>query len=570
MKVNSLLIFVAVLVGVITLRPSQAGETAVVNADRVNVRSSPSARSEVFAQLTKGETVFVQEKIAANKTDLGAPASWSRIYVPATVPVYVNAAFVNKGIITANQLNVRSGPGEQFSVLARLARGTKVVSISEKLGWLQIKAPPETVAYVATGFLSPIQPQPIPSPAPPEAKPAVVILAKAETLPLVAPSKPEPTVVVVAKTETTVETIVASNIVPIAIAPTTVDASTEQIKTVIDVRVTTRILRKEPSEKLNRFGIAYRAGYNFNASIKGMAPFRSGFNLDPSIARGVDREYDDGFVEVDSSGNAGGLTWKWGYLDPSQISSDGEWLYEHIFSGEPDSAVRKLHGDDPQTGIELTYNRQFEQLANLTNTPWGFLAGISQTRFGVSDRQSLSATLHATTDAYALGGITPPSAPFLPCCETPGIPLIDDLPHRTFSTVPHGASISGHRNFDADIYGLRLGPYVQLPIGDHLSLSASMGLALGLIESEFSYDNTLEIPNSSARLNQSHRSSDSGILAGWYADLQLLVPVYKALKATVGFQYQSLGSYQHTTDFDRVEMDLGQTHFFTIGLSYSF
>ena len=97
-----------------------------------------------------------------------------------------------------------------------------------------------------------------------------------------------------------------------------------------------------------------------------------------------------------------------------------------------------------------------------------------------------------------------------------------------------------------------------------------MGLALGIIESEFNYENTLEIPDTSVRLNQSHRSSDSGVLAGWYADLQLLVPVYKALKATVGFQYQSLGSYQHARDYDRVEMDLGQTHFFTVGLSYSF
>ena len=549
MKVNYLLIFVAALVGVITPQPLLAEESAVVNADRVNVRSSPSVNSEVFAQLAKGETVSVLETIAPQKTELGAPAQWSRISLPATVPVYVNASFVSKGIVTANQLNLRSGPGEQFSVLAKLARGTKVISISEKLGWLRIKAPPETVAYVATGFLSPVQTQPIPAPAPPETKPVVVIIAKAET---------------------SVQSRPATNTIPTAIAPTVIKSREDQTQTVIDVRVTTRVLQKEPPEKLNRLGIAYRAGYNINASIKGMAPFRSGFNLESSTARGLDRSYDDGFVKVDSSGNAGGLTWKWGYVDPSQISNDGKWLYENSFSGELDSVAPKLRDDDPHSGIELTYNRQFEQLANLTNTPWGFLGGISQTSWGVRDYQTLSATLNTTTDAFSLGGIIPPTAPFLPCCETPGIPLIDDLPHRTFSSVPRGASIVGHRNFDADIYGLRLGPYVQLPIGEHLSLSVSMGLALGIIESEFNYENTLEIPDTSVRLNQSHRSSDSGVLAGWYADLQLLVPVYKALKATVGFQYQSLGSYQHARDYDRVEMDLGQTHFFTVGLSYSF
>lgn len=530
MKVNYLLIFVAALVGVITPQPLLAEESAVVNADRVNVRSSPSVNSEVFAQLAKGETVSVLETIAPQKTELGAPAQWSRISLPATVPVYVNASFVSKGIVTANQLNLRSGPGEQFSVLAKLARGTKVISISEKLGWLRIKAPPETVAYVATGLLSPVQTQPIPSPAPPETKPVVVIIAKAET---------------------SVQSRPATNTIPTAIAPTVIKSKEEQTQTVIDVRVTTRVLQKEPPEKLNRIGIAYRAGYNINASIKGMAPFH------------------DGFVEVDSSGNVDGLTRKWSYLYPSQISNDGKWLYENSFSGELDSVARKLRGDDPHSGIELTYNRQFEQLANLTNTPWGFLGGISQTSWGVRDYQTLSPTLNTTTDAFLLGGIIPPTPPYKPCCEGPG-PLIPDRPDHTFSSVSKGASIVGHRNFDADIYGLRLGPYVQLPIGEHLSLSVSMGLSLGIIESEFNYENTLEIPDTSVRLNQSHRSSDSGVLAGWYADLQLLVPVYKALKATVGFQYQSLGSYQHARDYDRVEMDLGQTHFFTVGLSYSF
>ncbi|MCX6882956.1 MAG: SH3 domain-containing protein, partial [Verrucomicrobia bacterium] len=100
MKVNYLLIFVAALVGVITPQPLLAEESAVVNADRVNVRSSPSVNSEVFAQLAKGETVSVLETIAPQKTELGAPAQWSRISLPATVPVYVNASFVSKGIVT--------------------------------------------------------------------------------------------------------------------------------------------------------------------------------------------------------------------------------------------------------------------------------------------------------------------------------------------------------------------------------------------------------------------------------------------------------------------------------------
>lgn len=97
-------------------------ETGTVLEDRLNVRGQPSLAGEVITQLKKGETVSVLEEIAASKPKPGEPAKWLRIQMPANTPVWVSAAYIDAATKTTkpNRLNVRAGPGENFSVVARL------------------------------------------------------------------------------------------------------------------------------------------------------------------------------------------------------------------------------------------------------------------------------------------------------------------------------------------------------------------------------------------------------------------------------------------------------------------
>ncbi len=571
MRIHYLLLFLVILE---TTTPLLRGEEfAVVKGTKVNLRSSPSLNSEVIARLSLGQTVTVREKVSNNNPGSGAPEYWFRISIPVSVPVYVNASFIEDSKVTANHLNVRSGPGESFAVLARLSGGTRVSVVGAKKGWLTILPPPEATGFVAPTFLQPVQPQPVVTPTLPVVAPQIVLTTPPVTSESRIPALTNPSTNLL--TGVRQELATTPQVLPNQVDPTPPEPSSLRNKPTdlpepnfVDSRARARIYLKPSEDKLNRVGISYRAGYGITGSIKAIAPINSGVLLDASVARGVDRVYDDGFVGLDSSHNAGGLTWKWGYLDSSQISKDR--LNQHIFAGEVVDAPQNLHGAGPQNGLELTYNRQLGSFNHLTNVVWGFLAGISQNQWGIRDHGPLSANLTTVTDSYSLGGIIPPTAPFLPCCEGPGIPLIDDEPQRTYSTVLRGASISGSRTFDADIYGLRIGPYAQVPLGEKLKLSVGAGLALGFVSSDFTYDHTLEIPNSSAKNTQSHQSSDRGISPGWYADFHLLVPVYKALNATMGYQYQSLSDYQHFQGGNRVELDLGQTHFFTLGLSYSY
>lgn len=130
-----------------------AQETATVKATRVNVRGQATLNSEIVTQLNPGEAIKVLEQITLEKPGPGEPAKWAKIALPANTPVWINATFVKEGEVSSTRLNVRSGPGENYSVLGRLEKGAKVQAIRTVDDWMEIIAPEGTYAFVAVDFL---------------------------------------------------------------------------------------------------------------------------------------------------------------------------------------------------------------------------------------------------------------------------------------------------------------------------------------------------------------------------------------------------------------------------------
>jgi hypothetical protein len=142
------------------LYASAAEQTAVVKGDRVNVRGRPSLVGEVITQLNRGEQVTVIEQIPVASPKPGEPARWTRIRLPANTPVWVFAPYIDAddGTSKVNRLNLRAGPGENFSVLGRIERGTRVQEIRVVNNWMEIEAPDTTHAFVAADFLEIVGP----------------------------------------------------------------------------------------------------------------------------------------------------------------------------------------------------------------------------------------------------------------------------------------------------------------------------------------------------------------------------------------------------------------------------
>lgn len=131
-----------------------AADEAVVKAARVNLRGQPTTGSEVVTQLKQGEKLAVLEEIVHPKPAKGEPAKWLRIALPANTPVWVSAQFVTNGTVAVPRLNIRSGPGENFSVIGRIPKGTAVKQLRRNGEWLEIEAPANTFAYIAAEFVN--------------------------------------------------------------------------------------------------------------------------------------------------------------------------------------------------------------------------------------------------------------------------------------------------------------------------------------------------------------------------------------------------------------------------------
>jgi len=84
--------------------------------------------------------------------------------------------------VTAPELNVRAGPGENYSVVGTITQGTQVREVLTDGHWMRIAAPPGTYAFVAAMYLQ--QEAPATS-TPPVAAKATIEMPQPETNPTI-------------------------------------------------------------------------------------------------------------------------------------------------------------------------------------------------------------------------------------------------------------------------------------------------------------------------------------------------------------------------------------------------
>lgn len=135
--------------------PLKPGPATVV-ASNVNVRGQARLLGEVITRLTRGNQVMVLEEITLKNSGPEEPSAWAKIAMPQGVKVWVSALFVDPADKTVNvpRLNLRGGPGENYSVVGRVERGFKVQELEVKGDWIQIEAPEGAYAFMAAQYLS--------------------------------------------------------------------------------------------------------------------------------------------------------------------------------------------------------------------------------------------------------------------------------------------------------------------------------------------------------------------------------------------------------------------------------
>ncbi len=182
-------------------------EPAVVSQKNVNVRGQARINSEVVSHLKKGDKVTVLEEITT-KQKPNEPDKWYKISLPPSAAVWVFGGFVDADKkVKSNRLNLRSGPGENFSVIGTVEKGAVLNVIETKGEWHKIEPPAGAYAFVAAHLVTrePVAPVIASKPPPPPevvvaTQPPVVVAQPVVTEPPPAVITPPPIVPVVRPT----------------------------------------------------------------------------------------------------------------------------------------------------------------------------------------------------------------------------------------------------------------------------------------------------------------------------------------------------------------------------------
>ncbi len=189
----------------VTLAPGPAQ----VGASELVVRGQAGLKGEEVAHLAKGDTVNVLEQINLEHHAADEPSQWAKISYPKEGHVWVLAKYINNGVVSTKKLNLRAGPGENYSVVGVVEQGTAVNQTETKGSWMRIEPPANAYAFVAAKFLTqeamppttvaaaPETPEVQPTPTPVQPQQPIILAPPPQAAPPSAPQVPQSTVRIV-------------------------------------------------------------------------------------------------------------------------------------------------------------------------------------------------------------------------------------------------------------------------------------------------------------------------------------------------------------------------------------
>jgi hypothetical protein len=263
---------------------------------------------------------------------------------------------------------------------------------------------------------------------------------------------------------------------------------------------------------------------------------------------------------VDASGNFGGLTTNWGYINPTQVVGAGLANGMEFRSIQPSGSSSVE--DDPQYGFEIIYQRVLSALSETSPGIWGFQVGFSYTDLDLDGNDR--GTTPVTIDTYPLNGVLPPPAPYNGTFVGPGT-LLGDTPVRTLGSAAliRDQKLSGH------LFNFRLGPFAEWEVTPKLSVSASAGLTLAPTKVEYDYSETVTLSSGPSFASSGHASTTK-LLYGGYVDARLRYDFNESWGAYVGAQFQSLNSLQQSAGGRSAKFDPGATIALSAGITWQF
>lgn len=328
----------------------------------------------------------------------------------------------------------------------------------------------------------------------------------------------------------------------------------------------------------NHLILSYRLGLNITADFRRFGGFNFLHDPGPDTDPMADTIYDNGYIHPDITGNNHqpgfpDTTWNWGFQGGNAVQGDSIILHS---TSSPADAVSKNNDDGVNHGFEISYQRELKREAKWRG---GLEAAFGFTTLLISDERILHNEVNQITDTFAVpGGVEViPGYPFGPNDSYSGSyagpgPLLNsslDPGQRVRTVVTDVTTITGRRELDADIYLFRLGPYVEFPLTEKLSLFVNGGLNIAVGATDFSFTETITFDNAT-RAVRKDTGSQTDVLVGGYAGGGLAYALNDRWGVLAGAQFQTAGRSINEQGGKQSVLDMGATIVVTVGISYSF
>jgi len=303
---------------------------------------------------------------------------------------------------------------------------------------------------------------------------------------------------------------------------------------------------------------------------------RFAFNVSARVTSGptspnVPPIFDDGYVRTDASGNFGGKTWYWGYDHKDQLVNGN---LEFHAANSPRDGTSEQFADDPHAGFEISYGRELGRIALSKHVPliWGVSGSFSSLDLELRHEDQVPGSVTRTTYRYPVGNIVVPLAPYQGSFYGPGPLLSTTLgPSGDTKVLPAvsdlAVSISGL------VYGLKVGPFAEVPLSKRLTIALGGGLAALNSDVKLSYTETVTLPSDPDKSPPPVRSASASHgkwMVGFYGNASLAFALTDNSSVFLGGQYHHLDDLNLRAGTKSAVIGLGQVLEVTGGLRFTF
>lgn len=323
-----------------------------------------------------------------------------------------------------------------------------------------------------------------------------------------------------------------------------------------------------------RFGMSLAPMLNIDTEFSGLGGFVNPLPVQP-IAAGTTYNYDNGFVGVDVSGNAGGETWNWGYENASQYDPTGGGSINYSISN---SAANARASDNGETapGIDLFAYYEMDDVilpSSLSSykAKWGLRFGLHAAEANFRNGATLSSGVTSTNDRFALNGTIPPVAPYAGLFD-PGIggaPLLSDNPTRNATSSASGALITGSRALDLFVTTFGVGPYLELQVNEKCNVFFEGGVNLALTHGDYFQTSSTTISGVGTQ-NTATSAEETELLMGVYLGTSLSYQLSDDFSLYGSMRYQLLDQFEVRAGSSSAETSFGGALILSFGVMYQY